>query len=98
MCMICSFCRSSTSWLSRQRAIRCIFRAAVVVGGLTLAVGAAQGSDLTIANWNVQTLVYPDDPLTVFPGDYRRQPTDFADLRRWRDLVAADVYLLQEVT
>jgi hypothetical protein len=71
---------------------------ALVIGALMAGIGAAQGGDLTIANWNIQTLVYPADPLTVFPGDYRRQHADFADLRRWRDLVGADVYLLQEIT
>lgn len=71
---------------------------AFVVGAVIAGIGAAQAGDLTIANWNIQTLVYPADPHTVFAGDYRRQQADFADLQRWRDLVGADVYLLQEVT
>ncbi len=66
--------------------------------GLAFWVGAAAAADLTIANWNIQTLPHPADTVTVFPDDHRRTAADFADLRRWRDLAAADIYLLQEVT
>ena len=70
---------------------------ATLVGGCILA-GAASASQTTLANWNIQTLTYPGDPKTVFPDDYRRTAQDFADLVRWRDLAAADIFLLQEVT
>lgn len=55
-------------------------------------------SDIKLGNWNIQALTYSGDPQTVLPDDYVRTPTDFADLRRWRNLVGADVFLLQEVT
>ncbi|SCX31798.1 hypothetical protein [Agrobacterium rosae] len=55
-------------------------------------------ADLKLGNWNIQTLVYAGDPHTVFPDDYVRNATDFADLKRWRDQAGADVYFLQEVT
>ncbi|MGM5058300.1 hypothetical protein ACD589_26985 [Rhizobium sp. 814_E9_N1_1] len=55
-------------------------------------------ADVKLGNWNIQTLTYSGDPHTVFPDDYVRTPSDFADLRRWRDQVGADVYFLQEVT
>lgn len=65
---------------------------------LCLVAGSALATDVKLGNWNIQTLTYSGDPQTVFPDDYVRTPTDFADLRRWRDLVGADVFLLQEVT
>ncbi|MER9758275.1 hypothetical protein NKJ46_34000 [Mesorhizobium sp. M0166] len=61
-------------------------------------VSISNAAGATLANWNVQTLTYNGDPITVFPGDFHREDVDFKDLRRWRDLVAADVYFLQEVT
>ncbi|QXC52450.1 hypothetical protein KHC17_25285 (plasmid) [Agrobacterium salinitolerans] len=64
-------------------------------------LGSTSGSlatDLKLGNWNIQTLVYAGDPHTVFPDDYVRNATDFADLKHWRDLAGADVYFLQEVS
>ncbi|MER9332119.1 hypothetical protein [Mesorhizobium sp. M0488] len=46
----------------------------------------------------MQTLLYAGDPVTVFPGDYIRQPQDYADLKAWRDKVGASVFFLQEVS
>jgi endonuclease/exonuclease/phosphatase family metal-dependent hydrolase len=63
-----------------------------------LACQMASAAEITIVNWNIQTLVHPTDTVTVFDDDYRRQSADFDDLRRWRDLTAGDVFLLQEVT
>jgi len=61
-------------------------------------IPAAQAADVTLANWNIQTLTYPADPKTVFPDDYRRTQSDYEDLIRWRDRTGAAVFLLQEVT
>lgn len=58
----------------------------------------AAAADFTLGNWNIQTLVYPGDPKTVFPDDHIRSQQDYADLVRWRDAVSADVLFLQEVT
>lgn len=72
---------------------------------ISLAIGAVLASllpchagEITLANWNIQTLVYPGDPKTVFPEDYRREAGDYADLIRWRDNTGAGVFLLQEVS
>lgn len=57
-----------------------------------------EAAEFTLGNWNIQTLVYPGDPKTVFPDDHVRSSQDFADLKHWRDAVSADVIFLQEVT
>lgn len=59
---------------------------------------SAQAADVVLGNWNIQTLIYPGDPKTVFPDDYVRKDADYADLKRWRDMLAADILFLQEVT
>lgn len=74
--------------------IRQAFIAAILLASLS----AAHAEELTLGNWNIQTLVHAGDSKTVFPDDYQRQPADFDDLRKWRDLIAADVVFLQEVT
>lgn len=71
-----------------------VFALAVSLGALSPALAA----DIKFGNWNIQTLTYPGDPKTVFPDDYQRVPQDYTDLQKWRDLVGADVYFLQEVT
>ncbi|WP_261316712.1 hypothetical protein [Rhizobium leguminosarum] len=58
----------------------------------------AVAAEFTLGNWNIQTLVYPGDPKTVFPDDHIRSSEDYADLKHWRDAVSADVMFLQEVT
>ncbi|MER8824385.1 MULTISPECIES: hypothetical protein [unclassified Mesorhizobium] len=59
---------------------------------------AVEAGEHRLGNWNVQTLVHSADTATVFPDDHHRTAADFADLRKWRDLIAADVMFLQEVT
>ena len=68
----------------------------IVVGLMQVLPSSAE--DIKFGNWNIQTLVHPSDTITVFLDDHVRKAADFADLRRWRDLVGADVYFLQEVT
>ncbi|RWI33299.1 MAG: hypothetical protein EOR30_32095 [Mesorhizobium sp.] len=70
---------------------------ALLVAISTLALPAS-ATELKLGNWNVQTLLYAGDPVTVFPGDYIRQPQDYADLQAWRDKVGASVFFLQEVS
>jgi len=65
---------------------------------IAIQTATVHAAEMTLVNWNIQTLTHPADTVSVFPDDYRRQSTDYADLRRWRDLAWGDVYLLQEVT
>lgn len=69
-----------------------------LVAAFSALANSSHAMEIRIANWNIQTLTYPGDPVTVFPGDYKRTDTDFTDLRQWRDMVGADVFFLQEVT
>lgn len=75
-----------------------IRKSAIAIVAIIWQAGNALPAEITLANWNIQTLVYLGDPQTVFDDDYVRSAADIADLKRWRDLVAADVYFLQEVT
>lgn len=65
---------------------------------IAMLVASASCAELKLGNWNVQTLLHADDTVTVFPGDYLRQPQDYADLRTWRDKAGASVFFLQEVS
>ncbi|MCH4547479.1 hypothetical protein MK632_17185 [Rhizobium changzhiense] len=71
--------------------------ACVILIGMAVPIQAV-AADFTLGNWNIQTLVYPGDPKTVFPDDHIRSSQDYADLVHWRDAVSADVLFLQEAT
>lgn len=70
----------------------------VLLVAFTTLAFPTSAKDLTLGNWNLQTLLHAGDPVTVFPGDYKRQPQDYADLKAWRDKVGASVFFLQEVS
>lgn len=69
------------------------------VAGASFAAHAQQKPALTgyvMATWNIAKLA--TDGRALFGGRVTRQATDYENLRRVRDSIAADIYALQEIS